>query len=119
MAYHVPVCVTSFLLHFAVPLPHQPIASTEGVLGTGGREAVKTGAVVPLEHDEILDENVGEREEVEGVDEDLPPSVDEIETVEDNAAVAIDGEKKEKKEAGNQDEDIYMWIEDVRRLVPG
>lgn len=75
------------------------------------------GATAPPEREDILDEHVGEREGVHGTDEHPSLSADGIENVEDSTTVANDGELKEQKEAGNQDEDIYMWIEDVRRFA--
>lgn len=118
-----------------VSLACQPIVTTEGEVaaisrrtlpgssgkyfpGTEGREAVEAGAAVLLEPEQVIDENVGESKELHGIDENPPLSAKEVEIVEDNAVVVVDGgRKEEKKEARNQDEDIYRWIEDVRRLA--
>lgn len=101
----------------ATPRKTQQISPEKSVPDIEKREAVAADAAAPLEGDEVLHEHAGEREGVHGTDEHPQLSADEIENVEDSETVAIDGELKEQKEAGIQDEDIYMWIEDVRRFV--
>lgn len=74
---------------------------------------------------ESIDAKAGESEEVHGVDEERPLSAGEVDQVEsegnkeveneDNAAIDVDGEVIEQHDAGNEEEDIYKWIEDVRK----
>lgn len=90
-------------------------------------DPVEGGAKEPQEPEEgeIVDAIPGEIEEVHSVDEEPPISEGGIDKVEDegnkelenedNEAIDIGGDVGEQHKAGNNEEDMYKWIEDVRK----
>lgn len=97
------------------PEPHQP-EEVENLVGGGGETE-------PQEPDEVenLDAIAGKTEEGHVVDEEPPVSAGEIDEVnqevedEINSAANVDGEIGEPHKAENDEEDVYKWIEDVRK----
>lgn len=86
-------------------------------------EVVKGGETESQEPEEVENLDVFARttEEVQVLHQEPPVSVGEIDTVneevenENNSAADVNNEIGEQQEAENAEEDIYKWIEDVRK----
>lgn len=86
--------------------------------GTNEESVIEDYEALLLKRDDPLGGNVGGVKEVHNTDEVLSSSADNVEDVGHSAIVAEDGEENGEREgAGNEDEDMYTWIEDVRQSV--
>lgn len=109
-----------------VPTPRmveEPDFSGAEVLDAEVNEPVEGGETESQEPEEVASVDAIAEKEVH-VDAGPPFSAGETEVEnegikevedEENAAVDVDGEAGEQHEAGTEEEDIYQWIEDVRK----